>query len=658
MKFGLNRILLAAFIIFGWAIGPSDASTMRQRPAPTNAGDRVLVRWRTAPPAPTTVPGRTLRAFPRANTTVIQTPPGSTVDRTLAALRADPRVLYAGKNVRRRLLSLDAPNEPTWNATDPQPDYITRSFNIDVPVQNRQKFMWALMKVRAHEAWSVYPGAYYTAADRPTGTAKVAVLDTGMDLAHPDWRNTGASGPDVSQGGQILVGNAVSFLNGATTPLPNDDDWVGHGTHTAGIIGAAANNGGSVNPREGAIGLAYQARIMPIQVLDSAEEGYVEDIISGIYYAVDNGAQIISISLGDYDYSPFEQDAVDYAWRNNVLVVAAAGNDGDKQNRITYPAACNHVLAVAGTDINDVLAPYSNRGTYVGISAPAGYVHMVGVDFEGLLEFPTEFSVWSTTPTHPFDLQVQPDGLGGEIDDYMTERYAYAPGTSVAAPFVAALAALYADKNGFTRATPNAPALMIQAIQRGATPVVATAGGGWDRGSGYGRIDALNTLLDVDARSATVGSIVGQVTSHGAAQNGVRVSAVKDGETASAVTRFDGGFRLANLSPGTWTVSVTVAGNPTASTFVAVLPGVDNFGADFAFPIVSWGDVVQDGVVDVRDAVGAMRMLAGTDPLSLEKLERADVHPWAGTGGRAHGDGHFTVDDVRTILRLAGGLTP
>ena len=116
---------------------------------------------------------------------------------------------------------------------------------------------------------------------------------------------------------------------------------------------------------------------------------------------------------------------------------------------------------------------------------------------------------------------------------------------------------------------------------------------------------------------------------------------------------------LANLAPGTYSITASTVSD-TGTLTVNVIPGVDNFGADFAFP---WtvpanvaGDVNQDKVVDLRDAVMAMRMMAGADPLNPAAADRADIAPWAGTGGRAHGDGIFNMEDVRAILRTAGGL--
>ena len=153
----------------------------------------------------------------------------------------------------------------------------------------------------------------------------VAVLDTGIDTDHPD-----------------LVGNIVAcktFVDRTTTC--EDDN--GHGTHVAGTI--AAN--GSI------IGVAPKAKIMAIKVLNKRGRGYTDDIAAGIEYAADNGADIISMSLGG-GYSSFIGDAVDYATSKGVLVIASAGNSGPGEDTIGYPAANSGVVAVAAFDSLDV----------------------------------------------------------------------------------------------------------------------------------------------------------------------------------------------------------------------------------------------------------------------------------------------------------------
>ncbi|HEY3412379.1 MAG TPA: S8 family serine peptidase [Armatimonadota bacterium] len=654
--------LLALLACFGAVAGANGALPYLSRSERPWTTDRIMVKWRDGSP-PVRFHFPVIGTHTQGAMSILRLPRGAQMSAALAELRADPRVLRAEPNVRRRILTLNPPNEPGWTATDPQPDYTTRTYGESIAAADQKTYMWALQKINALDAWRDYPGTYYMSATKPANPVKIAVIDTGCDLAHPDWLNVGGSSANAAQGGQLDLADAVSFLGGTGQAQPLTDDQVGHGTFTAGIVGAAANNGGTVNPVGGAIGIAYAAQVMPIQVLNDASTGSVDDEISGIYWAVDHGAQVISLSLGDYTYSSFEQDAVDYAWQHNVLVVAAAGNDGGAdalgnpgQNRPLYPACDNHVLAVGATDHYDTPASYSNHGQYLGIAAPGGDLDPnVTVPIYGVLDVPVQFTVWSCMPTHPFQLQVQSDGMGGTINDYLHENYDYAPGTSAACPFVAGLAGLYAQKFGITRNTPNAAATLYQALQRSAVNTQAVANGGWSEYGGFGRIDAAKTLGNVDTRNATVGCIVGKVTTNANAETGIRITATMGTVTKSVNTRSpDGGFRIANLAPGQWAVTASTT-TSIGTVVVTVRPGVDNFGADFNFPW-PYGDIDHNGIVDMRDAVEAARMIAGTDPMDPYGQQRLDIYPWAGVGGPLHGDGTLDYRDVAQIMRIAAGL--
>lgn len=180
-----------------------------------------------------------------------------------------------------------------------------------------------------------------------------------------------------------------SFTDG-TDPDPN-----GHGTHVAGIISAAMGNGIGIS------GLAPAAHILPVQVLDAEGSGAHADIAAGIIWATDNGADIINLSLGGEESSDVLSVAVQYAASKGVILVAAAGNSGAGSNSPMYPAAYDSVLAVAATGPDGTATMFSNSGTYVDIAAPG-------------------FAVLSTVP----------------------RGYSYMSGTSQAAPFVSAAAAL------------------------------------------------------------------------------------------------------------------------------------------------------------------------------------------------------------------------
>jgi len=194
---------------------------------------------------------------------------------------------------------------------------------------------WGLPRSGVPAAWALSTG----------GTAApVAVLDTGVDAAHPDLS------------GQLLPG--YDFINGDFDP--SDDH--GHGTRMSGIVAAARNNA------LGVAGVAPDSPIIPVKVLDSDGSGPYSAIADGITWAADNGARVISLSLAGPNPSQILQDAVNYARANGAVCVAAAGNDGT--DLPVYPAATTGVVAVAAIDEGDRHAWFSNTGAWISHSAP------------------------------------------------------------------------------------------------------------------------------------------------------------------------------------------------------------------------------------------------------------------------------------------------
>lgn len=256
---------------------------------------------------------------------------------------------------------------------------------------------WALDMVNAPEAW----------AQGYTGQGVVvAVVDTGVDYNHSDlsgniWVNSGEipdNGIDDDGNGFVDDVRGWDFVDGDNDPMDLD----AHGTHVAGTI-AAENNGFGVT------GVAYNATIMPVRVIDT-EGGTSSDIAAGIRYAVDNGANVINLSLGGNFTSAEEEDAIRYASDSGVVVVMAAGNEGDSQP--VYPAyyATDWGIAVGAVDSNKTLADFSNRAG----ATPLDYVVAPGVD------------ILSTTPNN---------------------SYQSFDGTSMAAPHVSGVAALILSAN-------------------------------------------------------------------------------------------------------------------------------------------------------------------------------------------------------------------
>lgn len=236
------------------------------------------------------------------------------------------------------------------------------------PAATTQSVPWGITKIGADQVWSTTTGA----------GVKVAILDTGIDLDHPD----------------LQVYGGTNFV----TPGASYDDDNGHGTHCAGIV-AALNN------TLGVVGVAPGANLYAVKVLDSGGSGSYTGIAQGIEWAVANGMKVISMSLGGSQTSDTLQLACDTAYANGVVVVAAAGNEGKKntsRDNVSYPAKYESVIAVAATDIDDVRASFSSTGPAVEVAAP-------GV------------SIYST---------------------YFDGSYTTMSGTSMACPHVAGLAAL------------------------------------------------------------------------------------------------------------------------------------------------------------------------------------------------------------------------
>lgn len=286
---------------------------------------------------------------------LVQQPDGTVaVRRSTASDVAAARSLVQRLRAQSGVLAADV-SQPVHTQDVPAPD----------PLQGQQ---WGLTAVRAPSAW---------AAGDAAGQV-VAVVDSGVDLSHPDLAGALVPGYDV------LAGTA------------GGQDQNGHGTHVAGIVAAVAGNG------VGGAGVALHARVMPVRVLDASGAGSSADVAAGVVWAVDHGADVVNLSLGGPSDDAVLDRAIAYALGKGVPVVAAAGNEAESGNPVEYPAAVPGVIAVSAVDSSSQHAPFANTGDYVAVSAPG-----VGVP-----------STW----------------LGG--------GYATLSGTSMATPFVAGAAAV------------------------------------------------------------------------------------------------------------------------------------------------------------------------------------------------------------------------
>lgn len=245
---------------------------------------------------------------------VVEIPNEMTVPDAVAYYRSMPHVAYAEPNYRCE--AFYTPNDPSFTS------------------------QYAPQKIACPAGW-----------DRTRGDAGVviAIVDTGIDLNHSDLS------------GKIVPG--YDFVNRDSSP--QDDN--GHGTHCAGIAAAKTDN--SI----GIAGIGFNCRLMGVKVLDRNGSGWFSDVASGIVWATDHGAKVISLSLGGSSGSAALADAVNYAWNRNVVVCAAAGNGNTTS--AAYPAYYTNCIAVASTQSNDTRSSFSNYGNWVDVAAPGSTIY-------------------------------------------------------------------------------------------------------------------------------------------------------------------------------------------------------------------------------------------------------------------------------------------
>lgn len=315
-----------------------------------------------------------------------------------------------------------------------EPNFIAHANLIpNDPYYNYQWHLHDLSQggINMEPAWGITTGS----------GAVVAIIDTGIRV-----------GSDLSN---TCFVPGYDFVNNDNNPI--DDN--GHGTHVAGTVSQSTNN------NNGVAGVAFGACLMPVKVLNAQGSGTYAAIVDGIYFAVNNGAKIISMSLGGSSGSQALLDALAYAYNNGVTCIAASGNNG--QNGVLYPAAYNaYVIAVGATQYDKTRAPYSNYGSSLDVMAPGGNTN---VDQNG--------------DGYGDGVLQQTFKLSGSTVQW---GYYFYQGTSMATPHVSGVAALLYS-NGVTTPDGIRNTLQSTAIDLGAT--------GWDIYYGYGLINAYNALL-------------------------------------------------------------------------------------------------------------------------------------------------------------------
>jgi serine protease len=242
---------------------------------------------------------------------------------------------------------------------------------------------WSLKKVKAPQAWDINPGG---------AQVIVAVIDNAIQTTHPDLQANMLRGFDAS--------------DNDLDPNPPDSTYT-HGTHVAGIVSAVTNNGIGISSAGN-----NKVKVLPIKATPNGlPPNSIYDGFEGIVMAVDSGANIISISWGGTGASQAEQEIINYARANNVLVVSAAGNSNNDVK--IYPAAYNNVISVASTDSTDVRSSFSSYGSTVDIAAPGRgilstipfnkYINFSGTSMATPLVSSALGYLWSCFPTLTID---------------------------------------------------------------------------------------------------------------------------------------------------------------------------------------------------------------------------------------------------------------
>ncbi|KAA0009195.1 MAG: PKD domain-containing protein, partial [Thermoplasmata archaeon] len=382
-----------------------------------------------------------------------------------------------------------------------EPNYIYHTCVI--PNDPDFDLQWALNQPSDHdidapEAWDIETGNKHVV---------IAIIDTGVDYNHPDlagniWINEDEipdNGIDDDGNGYVDDIRGWDFVNTTASVWPGEDgtirdndpmDFHGHGTHCSGIAGAITNN--SI----GIAGVCWNCSIMAVRAGYKGSDGggYLEndDSAAAIVYAVDNGANVISMSWGSYYSSNLIKNALDYAYNNGVVLVAAAGNDNVSTKH--YPAGYDNVISVSATDSNGVKAIFSNYGSWIDVAAP-------GVN------------IYST---------------------YLNGTYTSLSGTSMACPFVAGLAGLILSKN------PSFSQEEVRTILRSTTDNISSS-----KYVGIGRINAYKAMLRNSTPIANLNSSLDDAVVNGT----IDIVGTANGSTFASYTVYFG----EGVYPTEWT---------------------------------------------------------------------------------------------------------
>ena len=310
----------------------------------------------------------------------------------------------------------------TSKVTYNDPYYTSSTYQGVIPIN----YKWHLEMINAPQAWGIQQGS---------SSIKVAIVDNAVWGNHPDLQIATSNQCSVANG-TAVPGNSApptsvsqstqcSDLTGNNCPVY---DW-SHGTHCAGLVGAINNNGVGISSIGGGVTL--------IGVRAGNNDGEMYYNINGVAWAVNNGAKVVSMSYGSTQQSTSERTAYQSYYDNGVILVAAAGNEGDSDNSINYPAGYSTVISVASVNSDGKLSDFSQHGTgRADVAAPGGFqiYNYSGTDYDIV-------NILSTTYCKSQYLRL----YGYENPVASGQYYDGMQGTSMATPIVAGLCGLMAS---------------------------------------------------------------------------------------------------------------------------------------------------------------------------------------------------------------------
>ena len=573
--------------------------------------------------------------------------PSRALEQVKNALSRNPHVKFVENNYLADITRI--PNDPSYSS------------------------QWHMSKVSAPQGWDICTGS---------DSVGVAIIDTGVDPGHPD-----------------LAGKLIPGWNFVTASA-DTRDILGHGTAVAGTAGALSDNG------TGVAGLAWPNPIMPLAVVDATNGAAYSSLANAITYAVNRGMRVINISLAGPSYSWTLQNAVNYAWNNGAVVIASAGNDNASTK--AYPAACTNVIAVGATDATDKRSSFSNYGPWLTISAPGtniyttsnggGYGGWSGTSFSAPLTAGLAALIFSTNPA--LDNQQVKEILINSADDLgavgFDQYFGYgrinvakslvAAQNSVALPDLTPPAvAITSPADGstvsglVTVAIDAADEVAVSKVEvlvdgsviaadsaipytflwdtTGLPPAIYrlearatdSAGNHAVSQSVNVSVSAPDTPPSLTMDSMTTPTILQAQTLSGTVTDNLGVASImvkvnSAVETPASLNGTAWSFKVAGLAVGSNNISVTAqdtAGNKTTIAATIVVKKA--------------GDLNDDGMVDIRDALLAIRISVGVQAVSSEQIRVGDLAPFA--NGQPVPDGVVDIRDALAILRIALGLS-